>query len=235
VAVWVQLDMARRRLARFAQWQAGWAKEGWRIVETEWKPGAGGVGAPGGTGSGAAAGAGRLEIPGQAAVALRGKIDRIDVRDGEIAILDYKTGNRCLPPEKTHGPMRDGSWRDLQLPLYRTLYPPAAQAARVRLGYVALPSETDETALQEAGWGADQLEDAMETAREVVRRIREMAFDDFGRIGGWRYDFATEAILAQRQITTLSPFARLAIAAPTEAAGVAEGGGGAPGGRGGAP
>jgi ATP-dependent helicase/nuclease subunit B len=211
VAVWVQLDMAQRRLARFAAWQAERAREGWRILETEWKPGKESL--P------------RLEIPGQAPVGLRGKIDRIDVRDGEIAILDYKTSAKPAPPKDSHGPNRAGEWRDLQLPLYRVLYPGASgdgRARRVRLAYVALPSETDETSLQEAAWSAADLDSAIETAREVVRRIRRTAFDDFGRLGGWRQDCATEAILARRQITATDPFARLSLEGAV--AGAREGG-----------
>lgn len=199
VAVWVQLDMAQRRLARFAAWQAQRARDGWRIVETEWKP--------------EKESPPRLEIPGEAPVGLRGKIDRIDERDGEIAILDYKTSAKPAPPKQTHGPNRAGEWRDLQLPLYQVLYPGCGMGAGsvrgVRLAYVALPSETDEASLQEAAWSGEELDSAIETARDVVRRIRRMEFDNFGRLGGWQRDCATEAILAQGQITATDPFARL--------------------------
>jgi len=78
--------------------------------------------------------------------------------------------------------------------------------------------------MQEASWSADELESAVEAAREVVRGIREMAFDDFGRLGGWRHDCATEAILGRGQITSTDPFARLNVAEALEQ--VARGGGG---------
>ena len=78
-ALEVQLEQLRRRLAAFADWQAQWVAAGWRIrhVETD-----GGESKP------------TLSINAKTKMALRGRIDRIDERDGEFAIFDYKTGDQ---------------------------------------------------------------------------------------------------------------------------------------------
>ena len=154
--VWVQLDMARRRLSRFAHLQAARARDGWRIIATEWETSPGALPA--------------LDIPDEAPIGLRARIDRIDERDGELAILDYKTSAKPKSPEQTHG--KPGRWKDLQLPLYRYLYPGAADSRRVRLGYITLPSETDQAQLQEAHWSQADLDDAVDRARAVVSEIR---------------------------------------------------------------
>jgi RecB family exonuclease len=193
--VWVQLDMARRRLARFAKWQADWARAGWRIIDTEWKPDESAL--P------------KLDIPGGPPIALRGMIDRVDRRGADIAILDYKTSAKPAPPKITHGPKR-GRWRNLQLPLYRFMYPGAAGADCVRLGYIALPSETDRTQFLEGEWTAHDLGGALNAARAVVQRIREASYDDLGSIQGLN-DVAIESLLARRQITATAPFRRLRV------------------------
>ena len=50
---------------------------------------------------------------------LHGRIDRIDQRDGQWAILDYKTGDTARTPQETH--FKSNEWVDLQLPLYLKL------------------------------------------------------------------------------------------------------------------
>lgn len=60
-------------------------------------------------------------------VFLEGKIDRIDERNGEIVILDYKTGSRVpLPSRREFGMDQREEWprtlRSVQVPLYLLLY-----------------------------------------------------------------------------------------------------------------
>ncbi|NOX52918.1 MAG: hypothetical protein GXP27_00455, partial [Planctomycetes bacterium] len=78
-AVRVQLAQARERLRAFAQWQARWRQEGWRIefvehsVKDEQVP---------------------FRVDGEP-MYLIGRIDRIDRHeDGRVMIFDYKTGGK---------------------------------------------------------------------------------------------------------------------------------------------
>jgi ATP-dependent helicase/nuclease subunit B len=75
-----------------------------------------------------------LEIPDQAPMRIKGKIDRIDQneRDGSWMIIDYKTSEAGKTPDKTHKAARSSGrvWDDLQLPLYTTSPPSTATTAR---------------------------------------------------------------------------------------------------------
>ena len=172
-AVAVQIEQLRRRLAGFAQWQARRAQQGWRIHEVEWAP-------PGG------------ELPfvvDDQPMGLRGRIDRIDVhRDGRWAILDYKTGDgeaKHSHPEKTHR-RGDGTWKDLQLPLYAHLVQPLADAERwtraPELGYVVLPRDPLETGELMAGWDGAAIASAWDEAARVVRAVRAGEFAELGDV-----------------------------------------------------
>ncbi|HUG93595.1 MAG TPA: PD-(D/E)XK nuclease family protein [Planctomycetaceae bacterium] len=165
-AVGVQLEQVRLRLKAFAEWQAGWAAEGWRIACTE------------------------QQVDGERAfllvdgvpMLLRGRIDRIDVRETsrglEFVVFDYKTGDAGRTPEQTHRQARS-EWVDLQLPLYRHLVraldEPAVEGA-VRLGYILLPRDVRRTGAELAEWTAADLEEADRVAHEVVRAIRREVF-----------------------------------------------------------
>lgn len=176
-AVRVQTEQLRARLRAFAQWQAGWIGEGWKVVSVEEQPE---PGVP-------------FEVDGQA-ILLRGKIDRIDHHPvtGEWAIFDYKTGDEGKNPEKTHRRGRAGKkeWVDLQLPLYRLLLSgvleedgtpvvPGPAQAGVKLGYILLPKKLEGVGASLASWSEDELAQAEETARQVVRDLRagEFRFD----------------------------------------------------------
>jgi hypothetical protein len=159
-AVAVQVEQLRVRLAAFARWQAAWAADGWRILRVEAEP----------------------DEPGAAFVVdglpmhLRGRIDRIDVREasGELFLLDYKTGDRAKTPDEVH--RKGDGWVDLQLPLYRHLLPAIGIPGTPRLGYVVLPKDTTEVGLLEASWSAEELESADRTAEEVIRKVRQESF-----------------------------------------------------------
>ncbi|MCA9117025.1 MAG: PD-(D/E)XK nuclease family protein, partial [Planctomycetaceae bacterium] len=161
-AVAVQVEQIRYRLHAFAGWQARWAGAGWTIsehVERSFRN----EDAP-------------FDVDGQP-MYLRGQIDRIDINQltGQVAILDYKTGDSGTAPKKTHR-NSDGSWKDLQLPLYRHLARNLLQAEEVVLGYIALPKDVSRTGDLLADWTADDLDHADQTAAEVIRGVREQRF-----------------------------------------------------------
>ena len=165
-AVRIQIEQARLRLKGFADWQANWAAEGWeiRFAEESIKD------------EGA-----YLEVD-QEKMFLRGRIDRIDVRERggrlEITILDYKTSDSGASPEDKHRD-KEGNWTDLQLPLYRHLMRaiedlPASE--HVRLGYIVLPKNPQAIGERLAEWTIEDLEHADEVAEDVIRDVRREAF-----------------------------------------------------------
>ncbi|HUF76433.1 MAG TPA: PD-(D/E)XK nuclease family protein [Longimicrobiales bacterium] len=177
-AVALQVGQLEARLAAFADAQAAWSAQGWRIVAIERQPD--GEGVP-------------IEVDGEP-VWLRGRIDRIDFNPstGEWAVLDYKTSNKAETPEKAHQKGRGDQrqWVDLQLPLYRWLLkgivdaegrpvvdPVAVRQGRVKLGYVTLPKDTRDTKFLLANWTDDDLADAEQVARDAVAIVREARFE----------------------------------------------------------
>ncbi|RMG32509.1 MAG: PD-(D/E)XK nuclease family protein [Planctomycetota bacterium] len=185
VAVALQVERARERLRRFAEWQAQRRSEGWRICHVEFRQHdcdfVADEDAPGG---------------GAQSIRLTGRIDRIDVHEdtGEWALLDYKTGDNARDPERQH--RRRGHWVDLQLPLYRHLVRSILpEDAPIQLGYVALSKRESEELLRLAEWEEAELQEADKTARQVVRQILAGRFwppspdippeeDDFPQICG---------------------------------------------------
>ncbi|CAN5616946.1 PD-(D/E)XK nuclease family protein [soil metagenome] len=188
----VQIELLRMRLGEFARWQAERAASGWRIVVVEGDV----IGGPADVGraTGDTVTEAPFEVDGQP-ITLRGRIDRIDHHSasGRFAICDYKTGDRGEDPDKVHrsGPKNDKRWVDLQLPLYRHL------AAGVRrrdghpllsdldtdlldLGYILLPCKLAGVEFAKASWTVEELREADDVARGVVREIRRggAVFDD---------------------------------------------------------
>ena len=159
-AVDLQVEHLQLRLAAFADWQARWAAEGWRIVKTE------------------------IEIKGEQApllvdgkpMFLKARVDRIDRHDGSgrYVIFDYKTSDSGDPPDKTH--RVKGEWVDLQLPLYRYLAPAIGIGESPRLGYIVLPKNLKKIAGHLAEWSDDDLKSADLKAAEVVRGIWSQTF-----------------------------------------------------------
>jgi hypothetical protein len=164
----VQVEQLRWRLEEFARWQAAWVTDGWRIVATEASTPEGGA---------------ALDVDGTEFL-LSGRIDRIDhhAASGSWAILDYKTGENGKSPESTH--RKQDAWVDLQLPLYRHLLPalegvdwgpdgPPGADSPVDLGYLLLPKNVADVKPAFAEWDDLMLRDALETARSIVRFLRE--------------------------------------------------------------
>lgn len=167
-AVRVQVAQLRERLRRFAHWQADHAQQGWIIEQVEWDISKSG---------------GSLLVDGQP-MGLRGRIDRIDrhPESGRRIVFDYKTSESALPPDKTHrvGPQAEKRWIDLQLPLYDHLVRQLLGADQVQLGYILLPGSLDQVGHSLADWTADDLATAIETAADVVRAVRERAYEEPG-------------------------------------------------------
>ncbi|MCC7204770.1 MAG: PD-(D/E)XK nuclease family protein, partial [Phycisphaeraceae bacterium] len=166
-AVRLQQEQLRHRLSVLAERQAERAAAGWRILpaaieadaEKSWTI----EGSP---------------------LTIRGRIDRIDVHpEHGCCILDYKTSDRGQTPEQTHhkGQGAQRQWTDLQLPLYRELARPILAAnklggASVSLGYVRLPKKTADIGFRTAGWSTQDVDEAVDRAREVMTLIRRGVF-----------------------------------------------------------
>lgn len=168
-AVAFQRHTLAERLRAFARIQGTLVATGWRIETIEFRLDE------------------ILEIPGQEPVRIRGRIDRIDRHEsGRLRVLDYKTSEQPVDLGKKRS--RDGTWKDLQLPLYDHLLRRQrglAPEEPVELGYVSLPTDPDLVACTIArDWSGEHLEDAIEQARDVVRAMRAGDFSG-GVATGW--------------------------------------------------
>jgi hypothetical protein len=174
-AVRIQVEQLRARLEPFARWHAARVGEGWRVVGVECGTPEEGV---------------AFDVDGEP-IHLTGRIDRIDYHPERRAwaLFDYKTGDRGEAPEDTHraGKRDERFWTDLQLPLYRHLLPlvhdadgrrPYAEGepGGIELAYIALPRDLDRVGPLVAEWGEEELREADECARAVVRFLRENTF-----------------------------------------------------------
>lgn len=174
-AVFVQREMLRSRLRAFAAWQARQVSEGWRII----------------TKAAEREVSGTLDVDG-VAFTITARIDRIDQHaEHGHRVIDYKTGDSLTKPEPAHFTESKG-WINLQLPLYRFIVTQAGMKGPITLGYVALPKKAEGAGFYAAGWSPEQLAEAIEEARKIVRGIRKNAFwpptypaphaDEFSRI-----------------------------------------------------
>ena len=160
-AVAVQAELARRRLAIFAEAQARRVNAGWRIHLTEHHV----------TNA-------LLDVDGTP-MRLSARIDRIDYHpeSGRWQVLDYKTSTRGKTPEQSH--RTAGEWVDLQLPLYRHLLadvPGIGDHNLVDVGYFNVPARVEEIGIRTADWTAADYDAADATARDVVRKVRAGVF-----------------------------------------------------------
>ena len=164
-AIRLQLEQAKRRLGAFAAQQAKLTKEGWRIVYAE---------------DISAAVLSASWTVDDSPITLVGRIDRIDFHESakKIRVLDFKTADTAQSPDKTH--RKNDEWVDLQLPLYRHLWPAAAKVravdCTVELAYFNLPKTVDDTEVCIARWDSGLLEEADEVARRVIRGLRDEEF-----------------------------------------------------------
>jgi hypothetical protein len=99
---------------------------------------------------------------------------------GAWRILDYKTGAEAQDPAKAHR-RKDGEWKDLQLPLYTLLARELGLGGDPELGYACLGSKEEDVRLWMATWKRDDIDSALEKAREVALAVRHGRFDEVGR------------------------------------------------------
>ncbi|MEM1328975.1 MAG: PD-(D/E)XK nuclease family protein [Planctomycetota bacterium] len=171
-AVGLQRSIAEIRLSAWAEHESARRREGWDILHAEWSPDRA-----------------ELVVDGTP-MGLRGRLDRIERHreTGEIAVIDFKTGDKSAPPDETH--RKGDAWIDLQLPLYAHLVSQNAGAlgggdepASVAVGYGVLGRDGASIGHAFALWDAFAHAEAMVTAERVVRSVREGLFDDVGDAG----------------------------------------------------
>ena len=102
-----------------------------------------------------------LDLGDGISITLRGRIDRIDQRDGQWAILDYKTGDTAKTPQETH--FKSKEWVDLQLPLYVQLAQTLKIKGPMQLGYIVLPKDVAKVGALMADWDDKMLAAADQT------------------------------------------------------------------------
>ena len=163
-ALRVQAENLRQRLNMFARAQAQEVQAGWRIDRgyIERKVAA------------------RIEVDGKP-FTINGKIDRLDRHpERGVRLIDYKTRDkgadlvRELRPESVHR-KKDGTWIDLQLPLYRVL----AQQWGVddaATGYFNLGRNPQTTRVDLADWSEADFASAMACRDGVIRDLRAGRF-----------------------------------------------------------
>jgi hypothetical protein len=164
-AVILQLEQLAYRLRAFAAHQAARVREGWRIHAIEWKTPTPAL----------------LDVDGKP-IEITARLDRVDRHpDGRWAILDYKTGEGKKNPREAHR-RRDGTWIDLQLPLYHFVGRGLGFSGEPELGYAWIGKDVADTGFFVDPWSADELAEALEVARDVVRRVRAGEFKTVGRL-----------------------------------------------------
>ena len=159
----VQVEQIRKRLAAFAVEQAKRTAAGFEILYVEYSPPT-------------PDGETLIDVDGKP-IKIRGRIDRVDFdhNSGKYVLLDYKTSGAGDDPERVH--RRKGEWADLQLPLYEWLFAENNNIETgIDVGYVSLPKDTSKTGFLIADWHYQDFEDARETARGVIRNIRNEVF-----------------------------------------------------------
>lgn len=176
-AVLIQIEQAEMRLSAFAREQAKRAAEGWEIRFVE-----DGVSRKD-----------QVRVGTENQLYLIGRIDRIDFHpaSGRWAIWDYKTSETAKNPVAVHWSRQRG-WRDLQLPLYRSIAKQLGVGEMPTLGYITVPKQAADTGFHVARFDQGQLAEADQVANQIADRIsagdfwpdriESVDFDDFGRI-----------------------------------------------------
>ena len=174
----LQRESGRLRLEEFAIAQANLRTEGWKTELVEWK--FSGVTPP--------------DWP----LALKGRIDRVDVREGEMLLIDYKTGGlgKINPARSAHlkrartrgrfgnkpeyAVLGNDVWCDLQLPLYATavsLARPIDVPEKIRLAYFLIADDVTQTGLCE--WTDADQQSATRCALGVAQEVADDAVLDW--------------------------------------------------------
>jgi len=161
----LQARILERRLRRIAEVQAARTLDGWRIHAVEWKIDQ------------------TLEMPDGPSQRITGRIDRIDRHDEHgWMLLDFKTSDSNKSPDAAHR-KGDGTWIDLQLPLYRwaaSFEADAPEIDRISSGYFIAGSSPGRIGIKASKKIDPLFDEAIDTAREVVHAIRSGYFGDLG-------------------------------------------------------
>ena len=174
----LQRESGRLRLEEFAIAQANLRAEGWKTELIEWKF--------------------SCVTPPDWPLALKGRIDRVDVRDGEMLLIDYKTGGlgKINPARSAHlkrartrgrfgnkpeyAVLGNDVWCDLQLPLYATavsLARPIDVPEKIRLAYFLIADDVTQTGLCE--WTDADQQSATRCALGVAQEVADDAVLDW--------------------------------------------------------
>lgn len=202
----LQVESLRRRLKRFANQQASWREEGWRIQQVE------------------------FSFPEDFhlnGIPISGKIDRVDYNESlkEWALLDYKTSDRANPPEKVHikgfkNPTDPPSWQiiprsegkkiwcDLQLPIYAQAWlkkNPEISPAQMNVGYVQLPKSLEDIGFSmwtDDSWNDDSIGACVEGVFHAINESSEWPlnkvanFSDFPELWHQRFSEVLDPLKA---------------------------------------
>ncbi len=165
-SVKIQVEQLRVRLSAFAHWQAEHRAAGWEILRAEHQ-----------------FSSDSLLIPASGStdpIELRGVIDRIDYNRNTDAylVLDYKTGDSAKDAGAAHR-KRDGTWVNLQLPLYLLHSRQMLESENVTAGYINLAADADakkDSMRSSADWNEDELQEARSEASRIAQRIEQQVF-----------------------------------------------------------
>jgi ATP-dependent helicase/nuclease subunit B len=174
-AVGWQLEMAEEKLEAFARVQARERAEGWQIVVAEEEKGK----------------EGRAEFELKDAkgrvLLVHGRPDRMDWNDKQKRwrIVDVKTSSVPKTPDRAHCEA-DGTWCDLQMPLYRELAPKVLKEGvwdpeKCDLVYFHLPKDGEKAAVSKPMNG-NLVERALDKAKEVAADILDGKWKDIGEL-----------------------------------------------------
>jgi ATP-dependent helicase/DNAse subunit B len=148
----IQVERARERLAAFAEWQAEQRKFGYEIVDVE------------------------LELTDavpvmMSGIQLKGRIDRIDRRDSELVVFDYKTSDDS--PETKHRNEKYG-WIDFQLPLYHYILRESGYAKpndSIRLGYMTISKNVRNVRENMVDWSESIVREGIAEAERLLAEM----------------------------------------------------------------
>jgi hypothetical protein len=160
-AIAVQLERAESRLEAFAKWQAKHRNEGNKILHVEFK-----------LDKNECEEKNYLKVD-NGTMILTGRIDRIDYNEqnSSFTIIDYKTSDKIKTPKEAYK-KNDEKWLDFQLPLYKYILQQIVKFnnAKINLAYVNLP-KTNKVEMCVADWSENELNKAIEQAKEIVYKI----------------------------------------------------------------
>jgi hypothetical protein len=141
-------------------------------------------------------------------LALRGRIDRVEVRGDVVRLIDYKTGalgigkpDKIVRSRHLRKPVAgsgvppgfarfgDEVWADLQLPLYAIALNELGLedlGREISLAYFLLPDDSKKAGVFEWTPGVAELASARECARSIMQEVAEDAVRDWIATGDFQ-------------------------------------------------